>query len=661
MSDRSRDRLAGECESIIGEMEAAYSTYLSDIDCWWSWYEAEPQTRVKSFPWIGASNLVVPVIRTHADNVAARYFNRLFGTGRLWIGRSDNEEFARTTVTPLTQLLNGLAGKDFDIESPVQHWLHELTVVGQSILELSWRTKTGYRLMDGERRNSPMELRLSRGAYIEHIPRHQILWDMALPIQAAPVVIKECPLTATQTRAQCRKWGVPDDTIASILKHPAGRTTHSGSVREGMERREGRDTPGIHYDFRELYLSWPLMQDSGMDSSIKPEDVPPGRPETPWVVTLHRDTNTVVRVTPYPYLTDGWLFFESHLRVRPGRGSAVGLAKMLEHAQRGETTMMNQAIDAVTRSNSVWGASTDPTHANFEFAPNKVLIQTEQGAFAPINAQHSVMPEISLFQVLQQIAEKTSGINEPQMGRETPTGGHPAPATSTMALLQESSLLFSFGLRNIRRTMQRMGREILSLYRQFETDRGKVASLLGEADATPVIEWMFPSATQQTPVADFSLDLHAMSETMNPEAEAKRAVLTMQATQNFYAQLLQLTLMGSNPQTPPLAKAVITEAIEAQAEAFRSYLRASEIDDIEAYVTANKETTENALARLDPAALSQLTGGQPPLDGQPAPEPSGPGGGVEPDGGAGGGMAGGPPPPPVGPMGGAGGMAPMGA
>jgi len=202
-------------------------------------------------------------------------------------------------------------------------------------------------------------------------------------------------------------------------------------------------------------------------------------------------------------------------------------------------------------------------------------------------------------------------------------------------------------LSELRRELSRLGRDILFLYRQFEKNQAKVARAIGDADAAPVLEWMFPQPGVVAPDAAFELDLHAVSETMNPDVERQKAVMLSQVVANRNSRRLQLTQLLINPQVaaaPPMLQA-INDALTSEEAAYREILEAFEVDDLDAYLTS--QGGPNA-GNAQLSALTAQLGGvpiTPPVAPSGAPGPFGAGGPPVVGPGVPAGVPGGTPPP----------------
>jgi hypothetical protein len=212
------------------------------------------------------------------------------------------------------------------------------------------------------------------------------------------------------------------------------------------------------------------------------------------------------------------------------------------------------------------------------------------------------------------LAERQTGINDPALGRETRMGGHPAPATSTLALLHEGKKLDIIAMRTIRASVSKLGMDLATLYQQFGTaEDGKITRAVGEGDAKVVQEYLFP--TEQPIYGNLELDLAAMSETMNPEVEQSKALLAFQASTNYFALVQQHLAVASNPQSPESIIAVSLKAIESLGKSYEKILETNDVDQLEAYNIQFKGLLQKVASEHQQANQQQQQQQQPPPPG----------------------------------------------
>lgn len=229
-----------------------------------------------------------------------------------------------------------------------------------------------------------------------------------------------------------------------------------------------------------------------------------------------------------------------------------------------------------------------------DLAINKFAIVDDVTEVMEFGKGKNIAPDMALFAQMNIIAERITGINDPALGRETRMGGHPAPATSTLSLIQEGKKLDVVGIRSIRQAISKLGEYLAVLYQQYEPNPEKIMRAVGREDGAKVLQWMMPS--KDTPlIGNLELDLAAISETMNPQVEQQKALAMFQITGNFYALVTQFLQLASNPQAPQALVMAMTKGLEALQESYKKILESSDIDDIKSFVLDLDQLTNQLL------------------------------------------------------------------
>jgi hypothetical protein len=306
---------------------------------------------------------------------------------------------------------------------------------------------------------------------------------------------------------------------------------------------------------------------------------------------LDRKSRKILRLIAEPYYFPYKPFFDIFYRKRSGRGHSAGIAKKLEHMQRSMTTSLNQAHDARTRANAVWAKTKRKDYLNRPLDPSTMIYDPDMNSVEAFNlGPQSTFDDMRIMTAVNTIAERQTGMSDPAMGRETRQGGHPSPATSTLALLEQSEMMQGTTRELIRTQYSRIGEAIASLYQQFETNEdGKLQRVLGVEDASRVEEFLFPT----DPITGtLMFDVAAMSGSNTPEAEMKRAILISQMNTNYWIAVVQGIGMLENEQVGPMVKTAVLEGIRAGTKAHLKFLEAGDVDDLERYVLSLAENAD---------------------------------------------------------------------
>jgi hypothetical protein len=217
-------------------------------------------------------------------------------------------------------------------------------------------------------------------------------------------------------------------------------------------------------------------------------------------------------------------------------------------------------------------------------------------SFEAFNLPTATFDDMRLMTAVNTIAERQTGMSDPAMGRETRQGGHPSPATTTLALLDQSELMQGTTRELIRTQYSRIGEAIASLYQQFETNEdGKLQRVLGEGDAQRVEEFLFP----EDPVSgSLMFDVSAMSSANTPETQMKKSILISQMNQNYWLMVVKGLQFLESPQVGPLVKQGVMEAIRASTKSHIQFLESGDVDDLERFVLSLAENERSGASDL---------------------------------------------------------------
>jgi hypothetical protein len=249
-------------------------------------------------------------------------------------------------------------------------------------------------------------------------------------------------------------------------------------------------------------------------------------------------------------------------------------------------------------------------------------------SFEAFNLPTATFDDARIMTIVNTFAERLTGQSDPAQGRETRQGGHPSPAKTTLALLDQSSLMQGTTKELIRSQISRMGEAIASMYQQFETNEdGKLQRVLGQADAERVEGFLFPT----DPVSGtLMFDVSSMSGQNTPDEEMKRAVLVSQMNQNYWLMTIQGLQVLSDPNVSPLVREGIIGGIRAQTKSQLRFLEGADIDDLERYVLklaendkSGEDDLRTAVERAREIAANSVAPGQPGVGGNGAVAPNG--------------------------------------
>ena len=578
-----RESLGHAIGELVWQLEAENHDLISDKPIHREWYNGTPDVPIRSSPWSGASNIVVPFIRTMSDSLIARAVLTIFSSNKLWSGASENRWF-RDRLTNWLTFLNYGARHGYDTFAPVHDFTTELYIHGQGIMQQVWEDTQ--REVVAPNAKSPTTVSLGRGPRLRFWPSEYILFNRECPISEAEIICLQNNMTWGKITREARLNGWDEEGVASI-EGQQGLEGSAAQVRNLKRKNLGMagQAADIHlepHDIREVWLDWPLFKSMSTKfsdiSEVSVGDHDPQAISVPIIVTWHRKTSTVLHAIYNPYLLPEWPFYEARYRNDDSRG----LAKILEHIQRGMTTVVNQSIDAVTMANSVKFITNDPRMKSVPFVPNQPLYTNDLGSIVELKGQKNIFPEMSAVQMLQAMGERVGGQSDPNFGRETRMGGHPQPATNFLGQQANSQVLNTLPMKGLRRMIGKIGEHRTILYQQFERNRGDwISHTFDQDDAQEILDVI---EDDKVVSGQIRFDVHALSETHNPDAERQKAILIDQMYTNYVMQCAKFMEVAANPQSPEPMKRLMVEAIETKGKSLSKFLEASDVDEVEEFV-----------------------------------------------------------------------------
>lgn len=638
LSKDNLETLSRAVQNLVTDLETQSAPLLKAMEIWEKNYEATPRHTVKNYPFANASNIVVPLIKTMVDSRVASTWETIHSFGeKVWMTRLLNETFEDQSKT-IARVLNWQAdGNDFDFGPTTYDWLLESTIHGSSVLAGNWRTNQSHVYMKDGNSAKAVPIAWNTGPILEHVPRYQILWDTSYPsIGEAPAVGRQFPISwATLSAFATQSDGWIKENVEDVKNAPGldGPTAKMQKSQDLMDHRNTQKPTGFElHDIREVTVSWPQLQAldiRGADLAL------PGNKKIDTVtvdirVTIHRKTGKILRLTSQPYYYPGKPFFDTFFHKRVGRGHSVGMAKILEQPQAGITTVLNQGIDAQTRANSVWGKTNVRELQEQPIDMAKWIWDPTMKGVEPFNLAGSSFSNIQLIQTIQSWAERLSGQSDPAFGRETRLGGHSAPATTTLALLERGNTLAAPDRGLLQRQLGRAGEFISTLNQQFGISKLKLQQVLGEKDAEKAIDIYYP----EDPIpGNYKFSIRGLSRSDNPDQEMQKQITIDQQNQNYwgniarYTEAWSQTLQMAPPEHQEMFLEAYGQAIKGMTFTYKRFLEAAEVDDIENFIMTLPESMNGngQSAQLDQFAdrARQSAGTQPDAQGPGAMAPAG--------------------------------------
>jgi hypothetical protein len=122
--------LREDIQRTLGERRGLEERWMK----WHRQYKAQPDRAVKEFPFLGASNLVLPVGAIDVDTIFSRLAGIIDAPGHVWATRPLREDMVEYAPR-LQEFLQWAQGAELGVYPAMADWLMELCKIGTSVLK----------------------------------------------------------------------------------------------------------------------------------------------------------------------------------------------------------------------------------------------------------------------------------------------------------------------------------------------------------------------------------------------------------------------------------------------------------------------------------------------------------------------------------------------
>jgi hypothetical protein len=580
----------------------------------------EGKTEPKNFPWVGASNVHVPLTGIMVDAIHANMMNRLYGYDRLWdvISEHPSEPVGFDRVTGQTTTWADIAKSiqayfkwesgdmgPIGAYSSVNDAVLECIKLGTMVFHTPWMTisrpdfvynpemqtiEKGVQktLFDGPKLDTiPLEdFAIMPNYYEIHGPHasplvgHKELWRRGQIAQAVAEG-KFTPQIAERLNIGMRGW----DASQEMKDHQA--------------RLEG-ETDGLddtRPDDARIHKLW-------LEVDVNGDDI-----EESVYVEFHKDTGTICRITPYLYPTRP--YEASRYVRRERRFYGIGVPEMLLSLQQGVNTSLNQTIDNATIANirgfavrrkSVSAKSLD------NWYPGKKILFDQEGDIKDFQLGEVYPSGFEVGRVLQTLAEKRVGIGDPDLGRDVP-GNYQGTAGTTFALLQQSAQRFDLYAKDIRRALSEIGMQLLERIQQFKPVE-RMYAVMG--DKGQLVEAALTLPREANLRQHIRVSTTSSTSSSNKEVARQNALTAFGILTQYFEKMFELSQIVANPTAPAGLRTLANDMINVGEKLMGKVLEGFDMTDI----AASLPQTEGLLnEQAQPGPIMDPNGG-------PGPEPN---------------------------------------
>lgn len=586
---------------------------------WESVYRARPAQSKQTFPFDGASNLVVAVAATDVDTLYSRMMGMLFDQPGLWTAEAQRPEMV-DFAQGVSEFLKWAQHNEIRPYRECGNWLLDVHKLGTGILKQRYvrEMKKVYEWRElGPQQTWQQQavIMLQDHPGLYHVRLHDFFIPAGFPlIQQAPWTAERVRLTYPQfmNRVKSGLYFGADQVGAWYFSPQANR------VQQVLDDISGyKASQNTQLEFYEFWLDFDIDGD-GWDEAV--------------VCTIHLDSETYVRLDLNPFFNQEKPYSAANFMRDVNSFYGIGLCEMLDHYQEEITTMHNQRIDNGTVTNSaMYAVRRDNTSIREKepVYPSKIWRVNDPSkdiVRLPLGDGGTIAASIENEQATRAEARNRTGVNDYVQGNTGPAASY-GTAYTTQQMLLNSSKRLGETHREVGNALAESGTRILELYQQFFPG-GKPFVALGQQDG------MMVNVILQMPLdlirKGIRVTVNSIDATNSKDAQIRTATLVFQTLQQFYVNYLQMLSYAANPSMPTAIKQVALQAADGSAVLMKRLLKLYDVQDYQAMLPdLQGGMNEQQLAAANIQAI--LQSGQMGLGG-PAGGPAfgGIGGGVAP-------------------------------
>ena len=564
LDEDTKARLISYLKEELFNHRAERGPYIERYERWQRDYWAEPTTEVRTFPFRGASNIIIPLTAIAVEAVNARMITMLFAVDPMVSVKLKMDGLPPDADPSLERYMDHVLKNEVKARRPIEDFILETTKFGTGTGKSGYEKiqRKAIRTVGDTEIEFPVTIR--DGPTLEVIagPRFLMPFTSQDP-QLAPWVGEEHSISPYEVLIHQNSGmfyeGIYDDLAAFFMAATGATDMNSGQDATQNQEALERKVPVFprRIDFDELWLGFDIDQDKE-DEEIQ--------------VLYHEQSEKLLAVRhnwrddlsrPYKYA--------NYIRVEH-RWAGIGICKQNEQFQRESTTIHRQRLDNATIANmrmfvvhkmSGYG----PKEPIF---PGKMWFVDDMTHVSAIQMGEVYQSSFANEQAVMLISQQRSGVNEVTLGM--PTVGTPGTATGDLARIQEGNKKFDYAMDNIKHALGELFMDVFLNIKRFGS---RDADYYQTAPGGQVVQQIL-SAPIDVIRRGLIFELGATNSRSNRLVDRQSFAQITTIMQQYFVSLLQLS--QGNPQ---LTTVILRKGLLAANEVTRQLLETFEIRNID--------------------------------------------------------------------------------
>lgn len=613
LDNEAKERLIQYLDTEILNHNAERSDFNDDLIEWQKDYWAKPTGEEKTFPFVGAASLIIPLSAITIEATHARTMTTLFALEQFTVVKAQSALFTEIT-RPLEKILDHELLNNIRVYNPLNDCVLELIKFGTGILKVGYEkiVKTAVR-HNNEGKEEEFMVTTKQGPTVEAIPLSRFMMPFAYQNpQTAPWCGVQREASPNEIRQMEFSGAFREDAYMDVYNHfnPPIQNEFEQNQQE-LENREPTMPNKLQY--YEIWCSFDVARKRDLTREYGSEAFPPGGEDREIVVHYCPDARTFLSVR-YNWHEDlRRPFYKENYFPVEFRWAGIGACKQLDQFQKEVTMQHRQRIDNATLANTrMFKISKMSNYGpNEPIFPGKMWFLDDINDLQPIQMGEVYASAFSNEHQTLQYAQQRSGVNELNLGM--PQAGTPGTATAELSRVQEGNKKFDFIYKNVKRLTTDMILDVAGQIRQFGP---RDVSYYDYADEGPLVQKFFdldPLLIRQ----GMLVEIAAAGQAENKLVDRQNWQQVTQMLQNYYTQMVQLAQMTGNQE---LVSKIVSQGLTAATEAMKQVLGSFDLKNINRIVVDEEMIRALISTPIQPPGAPQQPQGANPNAGGGVPQ-----------------------------------------
>lgn len=588
LDDDTKERLISFINTELDNHFAERGKYVANLEAWAKDYWVEPSKDVRTFPFYGASNLIIPLTAISVEAVHARVMTTLFAVDPYITSQFHTQELPSGAETALERYVQFELDHSIGFKKSSENIILELEKFGTGIGKSGYEkvVKRAVRTVGDQEQEFDVVTKAT--ATIDPVAGSRFMMPFT---DQCPQTSMWCGEEHSENPYTLKLWEEGGlfypgtfEAIDNWIQN-TNQAIDSGSGQSFTQKQEKLEDKKPVYpkrvDWVELWLAFDINQ-GGRQLEI--------------VVHFHREAQFLMAVRynwnddlSRPYRTGPYIPVEH-------RWNGVGICKQNDQFQREITTIHRQRLDNATLANmrmfkvhklSGYG----PKEPIF---PGKMWFLDDMAHMDTLQLGEIYPSAYSNEQGALIYSQQRTGVNEVILGM--PQVGTPGTATGDIARIQEGNKKFDYALGNIKTLLGSLVMDAFMNIKQFGTRNTEYFSSVENADLILAVMNQPAEVIRR----GILFDIGMVTSKGNRMLDRQNWVQIQQALAQYYQAIMGLAQMVGDPN---LMGIILKKALVASNEATRQLLESFELRNIDRIIVPEIERLVDVNERSGPNNL----------------------------------------------------------